>query len=439
MPLTKKYLYVLLSLFCLISPVVVKAQELIKMTVVSGESFFVHPDANVSVFSDITNSGSIGSHRNSTINFLGQRWISGAGSRIVDESSGGANGIGGAIRFAGSGMPQYINTQLNISANTGFPNISIVNSSNVILEGLDLVVRNNLTFESGRVILNNRNVNMRLNSTISGYNQNRYFVTGAGVSGGSLIRKSTGLQQDPLVFPVGTSASSYTPVSVNYSGVAQDIKVRVFDNVYDKATFGISDNQNYVTKTWNVNVSSLDPRSTMTVHIQHNGSEEGSQFAANKNSRAYISRYSSSIEKWDIISSSILTPGIISSVGAVPNAYVSTRSVTSGLTQNEYFSKSVVSDNVLSNYRVPAGISPNNDGLNDKFVIENLKSTDKVGIEIYNRWQSLVYKDPNYRNTFDGIGNQKGLINNELPDGTYYYILNFNSSKPVTGYIVINR
>jgi hypothetical protein len=47
--------------------------------------------------------------------------------------------------------------------------------------------------------------------------------------------------------------------------------------------------------------------------------------------------------------------------------------------------------------------------------------------------------DTNYKNSFDGVGNQGGLVNNILPDGTYYYILNFNDSKPVTGYIVINR
>lgn len=439
MPLTKKYIYVLLALFYLNSPVNVKAQELIQMTVNAGESFFVHPDANVSVFSDINNSGSIGSYRNSIINFLGQRWNSRAGSRIIDESTTGINGVGGLIRFAGTSSAQFINTQLSLASNTGFPNIAVANSANVFLEGLDMVVKNSLTFESGKVVLNNRNAHMLLNSTVNGYNQNRYFVTGSGVNGGALVRKSTGLQQVQLVFPIGTSLSSYTPASVVYSGVAQDIKVRAFDNVYDKATFGNPDNQNFVNKTWNINLSSLDPRATMVVNMQHNISEEGPQFAANKISRAFVSRYSSSIEKWDIISTSLLTPGTLSSSGPVPNAFVSTRSVTSGLTQNEYFSKSVLSDNVLANYRVPAGISPNNDGLNDRFVIENLKSTDKVGIEIYNRWQALVYKETNYRNTFEGIGNQKGLVNNELPDGTYYYILNFNDSKPVTGYIVINR
>ena len=281
------------------------------MTVNSGESFFVHPDANISVFSDLNNEGSIGSFNNSVINFLGKRWTSAGGSRIVDESLNGTTGLGGSIRFTGTASAQYINTQINPSGNSGFPNINISNSSNVILEGSDFVVRNNLVFESGKVILNNRDVQILQNGTINGYNQTRYFVTGSGVSGGSLVRKSTGLSQGQLIFPVGTSTGSYTPVSIDYSGIAQNIKVRVFENVYDKATFGTADNQNFVTKTWNVNLSNFDPNASMTVHMQHNSSEEGSQFALNKNSKAYVSRYLTNNEKWDVAAFSSLSPGII--------------------------------------------------------------------------------------------------------------------------------
>ena len=415
-----------------------RAQELIQMSVHPGEFFYVHPEASVSIFSDINNSGSIGSFPGSTVNFLGQRWNNRSGGLMSDESLNGMTGSGGIIKFSGAASSQYINNQNTVQSNTGFSNINIGNSSNVILEGFDLVVRNSLNFERGRVILNNRNAVMQINSIITGFNENRYFVTGTGTNGGALVRRTTGLQQPAIVFPIGTGLNSYTPVSVNYTGIAQDLKVRVFDNVYDRALFGTPDNINFVTRTWNISLSSLDPKASLIVNMQHNASEEGSQFAANK-TRSFVSRYMPAVEKWDLIAASGLSPGIISSGNAIANAYMSTRTITSGLSQNEYFSKSVLSDNVLLNYRVPAGISPNNDGLNDKFVIENLKPADKVRIEIYNRWQSLVFRDSNYKNNFEGIGNQNGLLSNILPDGTYYYILNFNDSKPVTGYIILNR
>ena len=407
------------------------------MTVHSGESFYVHPEANVSVFSDLNNAGSLGSYNNSTINFLGQRWNNMSGSRIVDESTGGQTGFGGTIRFSGS-TSQSINTLTPAQANIGFPNITLANPQNLVLQGNDLLVRRSFNFQSGKVILNNRNAVMQTAANISGFDNNKYFVTGTSTTGGALVRKTTGTQTSQIVFPIGSTVGSYTPSSIIYTGIAQDIKLRVFDNVYDKATFGNPDNVNFVTKTWNLSLNNLDPNANLVLSAQHNSSEEGSQFTADR-TKSFVSRYQSNIEKWDFTDGTGITPGVISSGGPIPNSYVSSRTINGGMGLNEYFSKSVMKGNVLANYRVPVGISPNNDGLNDKFVIENLKATDKVRIDIYNRWQSLVFRDTNYKNTFEGIGNQQGLVNNNLPDGTYYYILHFNDSKPVTGYIIINR
>lgn len=110
-----------------------------------------------------------------------------------------------------------------------------------------------------------------------------------------------------------------------------------------------------------------------------------------------------------------------------------------GVSMDEFFSKSVIKNSSFLGLRIPQGISPNNDGLNDQFIIENLKPGDKVKIDIYDRWQARVFRDGDYKNTFDGTGNQGGVLNKDLPDGTYYYILNVNMEKPITGYIIIKR
>lgn len=431
-----------LFVICLLSllfPLSIKSQELIQISVHSGESFYVHPDAMVGIFSDINNSGTFASYNTSTVSFMGQRWNSMGGSRMPDESPDGISGSGGTFKFRGNlSSPQYIN-QNTSQAGSGFSNISIINPGNVYLEGADLVIRNNLNFETGHLMLNNRNALMPLKGTITGFNENRFIVTGTGTSGGSLQIGTAGIQQANIIFPIGTAVGNYTPASVNYTGIAQNLKVRVFENVYDKAVFGTPDNINVVNKTWNISFNNLDPNAKLAFSMQHNTGHEGTQFTANR-LQSFVSRYTANLEKWDIIPPTGINPGIISSGNPVPNAYVSTRTNISGLSQNEYFSKSVISDNNnVASYRVPGGISPNNDGLNDKFVIENLKTSDIVKLEIYNRWQSLVFRDSNYKNTFEGIGNQSGLVSNILPDGTYYYILNFNGSKPVTGYIIINR
>lgn len=408
------------------------------MTVQSGESFYVHPEASVSVFSDLNNVGVIGSFNNSTINFLGQRWTNRRGSFITDESVNGQTGIGGIIKFSGS-TEQYINTQTASQANTGFPNITLANSKNLILEGSDLLVSRSFNFQNGLVLLNSINTILKSGASIKGYNSNNYFVTGTSTTGGSLIRKTNGSQQAQIDFPIGTKPGSYTPASISYTGLAQDLKVRVFDNVYDKATFGTPDSKNFVNKTWNVAFSNLDPKANMILYLQHNADEEGANFAKSRD-KSFVSTYETKNEKWDFLNPSGLSAGIISSGGGViPNAYLSALTITGAVELNEYYSKSVDRENVLANYRVPVGISPNGDGLNDKFVIENLKPSDKVRIDIYNKWQSLVFREYDYKNTFEGIGNQQGLMNSKLPDGTYYYILTFNGSKPVTGYIIINR
>lgn len=435
----KRAIFFIFLILFFLAPRLSDAQELIQVAIHPDESFYVHSSENVGIFSDVKNSGSFGAYSNSVISFFGQRWSNKLGSRIVDESVDGISAQGGNFRFRSlTNSLQFIDNQNSLQPNNGFPNITIANSGNVILEGNDLIVRRNINFENGKLILNNRNVVMPLNATITGFDNNKFIVTGTGTNGGFLVRKSSGLQQPDLIFPIGTTVSSYTPASLNYRGVAQDIKVRVFENVYDKAAFGIPDNVNYVPKTWNVSLAVSDPSAVMTLNSQHNGNEEGPTFTTNR-TESYLSRYVLSTEQWDKVTPTSIGPGTISSGNAVANAYLHTRTAISGLSPNEYFAKSIMKIASIAGLRIPAGISPNNDGLNEKFIIENLKPTDKVRLDIYNRWQTLVFRDGNYKNTFDGIGNQKGLVSNELPDGTYYYILNINTEKAITGYIIINR
>ncbi len=437
--LFNRYRFLIYFIACLTLPFFANSQERIQMSIYAGESFSAHPDEEVSIYSDISNSGSFASTKDSKINFWGQRWENKAGSSMPDESSSGVDGTGGNFIFGSTASySQYISSSYNPLPNSGFPNISLSNSKNVILEGSDLKIRNNLNFESGHLILNNRNALILAKASITGYDASKFIVTGTGVNGGFLIRSTLGKQQENILFPVGTTVDSYTPASLNYIGIAQNLKLRVFENVYDKAIYGINVHDNFVNKTWNLSSDLVDPNAKLTLNTQHNISDEGSQFAIRRN-ESFISKFQSITENWDIISATGLTPGVITSGNSILNAFVSSRTNISGLYLNEYFSKSVMKSNAIYGLRIPNGISPNNDGLNDRFIIENLKLTDKVSIDIYNRLQSLVFRDANYKNNFNGFGNQKGLVTNELPDGTYYYILNFNDSKPIIGYFIINR
>jgi gliding motility-associated-like protein len=91
--------------------------------------------------------------------------------------------------------------------------------------------------------------------------------------------------------------------------------------------------------------------------------------------------------------------------------------------------------------------SPNGDGKNETFVIENIENFENT-VEIYNRWGVLVYETKNYDNTnifFDGNSGGRTTIKQSegLPTGTYYYILNYTSIDGKTnkkeGYLYLTR
>lgn len=94
---------------------------------------------------------------------------------------------------------------------------------------------------------------------------------------------------------------------------------------------------------------------------------------------------------------------------------------------------------------IPAGFSPNKDGINDKFVIDSTINYS-VALEVYNRWGSKVYKSNGiYNNDWDGTSNQSGpFLNNELSDGTYFYYVTLTDKQTgeitkVVGYLTLRR
>ncbi len=91
---------------------------------------------------------------------------------------------------------------------------------------------------------------------------------------------------------------------------------------------------------------------------------------------------------------------------------------------------------------IPEVFSPNADGINDKFVILGLERYPNNSVIIINRWGNKVFEAAPYNNDWDGT-NQFGITigGNQLPVGTYYYILNLGDSenKPIRGFIYLTR
>jgi gliding motility-associated-like protein len=89
---------------------------------------------------------------------------------------------------------------------------------------------------------------------------------------------------------------------------------------------------------------------------------------------------------------------------------------------------------------IPEGFSPNNDGVNDYYVIPDLNKFSEVKIEVFNRWGNVVYKQTRYENNWNGESNIGFSIGKELPTGTYFYIITIkDNGKAYNGYIYLNR
>ena len=113
-------------------------------------------------------------------------------------------------------------------------------------------------------------------------------------------------------------------------------------------------------------------------------------------------------------------------------------------------SETVLSEDENCVVFVPNSFSPNGDGVHDTFQIKCLYNYANPHIEIYNRWGSLVYKKDHYGDVdfwgseanawWDGRSDGNLTIGSqELPTGTYFYLLKLNNSKELKGFLFLNK
>ncbi|SFD53575.1 gliding motility-associated C-terminal domain-containing protein [Flavobacterium phragmitis] len=92
-------------------------------------------------------------------------------------------------------------------------------------------------------------------------------------------------------------------------------------------------------------------------------------------------------------------------------------------------------------------LSPNDDGINDTFLIKGIDKYPDNTVEIYNRWGVKVYEAKSYNESdvmFRGYSDGRATINrnDKLPTGTYFYIIKYTKEQrgmQKTGYLYINN
>ena len=146
-----------------------------------------------------------------------------------------------------------------------------------------------------------------------------------------------------------------------------------------------------------------------------------------------------------------LSPNIIPNTTAIytwsPASYLDDASSSSPVcnpSDDITYTVSVISTNGCSNaqtvivkvvkdFIVPNTFTPNGDGINDYWVIDNLYLYPTHHVQVFNRYGQVVFESKNYTEFWDG--KYKGK---PLPAGTYYYIIDLDGQRTTKkGYVTI--
>jgi gliding motility-associated-like protein/uncharacterized repeat protein (TIGR01451 family) len=144
-------------------------------------------------------------------------------------------------------------------------------------------------------------------------------------------------------------------------------------------------------------------------------------------------------------------------IGTLLNGATATLTITATVIENGNYVNTVVvygnePDNNLADnnssvevhpwdFFIPEGFSPNGDGINDLFVIRGIDHFPGNTFMIFNRWGNKVFEASPYTNTWDGQSGMGMTIGgNDLPVGTYFYVLDLGDGTPVyKGTIYLNK
>lgn len=228
--------------------------------------------------------------------------------------------------------------------------------------------------------------------------------------------------------------TTQTEATLNVIEDTSDVDIEVLKTVSDASVF-LNDEIDFTITTRNIG-------STTATQIEiHESLPVGYQYISHTTTQGSYDIVSSI---WSLTSlnpyqseSLTITVRVVSSENLLNTAILNqVNEVDRDDTNNEASAETSV-NNCLN---IPQGISPNNDGFNDIFMIPCLELYPENSIKIYNRYGTLVYQMDAYKNNWDGTAN-RGFPKSSslLPVGTYFYILEISEAiEPVMGWVYLN-
>jgi gliding motility-associated-like protein len=104
-----------------------------------------------------------------------------------------------------------------------------------------------------------------------------------------------------------------------------------------------------------------------------------------------------------------------------PGDYVVRVTDSRGCTAEQEVIRATVQDRRFPCMEARDIMTPDGDGLNERFLINCIEEFDQNNLRIFNRYGQMVFETDNYDNTWNGTTND----GETLPDGPYYYILEY--------------
>lgn len=98
-----------------------------------------------------------------------------------------------------------------------------------------------------------------------------------------------------------------------------------------------------------------------------------------------------------------------------------------------------LTDTVNFSVNTFSAFSPNNDDVNDTWIIEGIDSIIQNKVYIYNRWGDLVYYTENYNNIESVWNGDNSLTGERVTVGTFFYVIESNKQRVKSGWVQVIR
>ncbi len=111
--------------------------------------------------------------------------------------------------------------------------------------------------------------------------------------------------------------------------------------------------------------------------------------------------------------------------------------IVHGVDEHGCIESDTIKITVIEEIVIYNSFSPNDDGINDYWDIDNAEYYPDIIVEVYNRWGEKMFSSKGYTSEKRWNGNYNGQ---KVPIGTYYYVvIPYSGAKPLTGPLTIIR